>query len=395
MTRSDLLDRLAVQQADRSQQNLLRRLRTVDAVDGARIWIEGKALLNFGSNDYLGLAQHPALTDALCRAARQWGVGASAAHLLGGHRGEHAALEAKLARWTGRERALLFSTGYMANLGVLQALLRDNDLCVQDKLNHACLIDGARLAGCELKRYVHNDVASAARQLHSRPERAAVLATDGVFSMDGDMAPLLPLAALCKKQQATLMVDDAHGIGVIGEEGAGSVAAAGLDQTQVPILMATLGKAIGVAGAFVAGKADLIDGLVQFARTHVYTTAMPPALAAAASAAVDIARFEPWRREKLQRLIDHFRRGADERGITLMPSQTPIQPVLVGASNTATLAAAQLEGSGFFVPAIRTPTVAKGKARLRVTLSALHEEGDIEALLNALARAIARSRGRA
>lgn len=392
MTRPDLLQHLASAQAERARQDLLRRSRTVESVAGARITIEGKSLLNFASNDYLGIAQHPALREALIRAARQWGVGASAAHLLGGHRDEHAELEEKLARWTRRDRALLFSTGYMANLGVIQALLGENDLCVQDRLNHACLIDGAKLSGCELKRYVHADVASAQRQLQLRPERAALLATDGVFSMDGDVAPLLELGALCKAQQAMLMVDDAHGLGVLGNEGAGSIAEAGLEQNDVPVLMATLGKALGVAGAFVAGSASLIDGVKQFARTYVYTTAMPPALAAATSAAVDIARFEAWRREKLHHLIAHFRNGANERDIPLLASRTPIQPVLIGASKAAAVAAARLEAEGFFVPAIRPPTVGSGNARLRVALSALHEEADLEHLLNALARAVTYAR---
>ena len=393
MTRPDLLQHLGAAQSERARLGLLRRLRTVEGVDGARVVVGAKSLLNFASNDYLGLAQHPALQEGLIRAARQWGVGAGAAHLLGGHREEHAALEQQLAQWTRRERALLFSTGYMANLGVLQALLGETDLCVQDKLNHACLLDGARLAGCELKRYVHLDVASAQRQLQLRPERAALLASDGVFSMDGDVAPLAELAALCKTQQATLMVDEAHGIGVLGDEGAGSVAAAGLTQDDVPVMMATLGKALGAAGAFVAGSATLIDGLVQFARTHVYTTAMPPALAAATRAAIDIARFETWRREKLRQLIAHFRQGANERGIPLLASHTPIQPVLIGASKAASAAAAKLEDEGFFVPAIRPPTVALGQARLRIALSALHEEADIERLLNALARAVTHARG--
>jgi 8-amino-7-oxononanoate synthase len=388
MTRPNLLQRLANAQAERARDDLLRRLRTVESVVGAGVVIGGKTLLNFASNDYLGLARHPALREALIRAANQWGVGASAAHLLGGHRDEHAQLEQKLARWTRRECALLFSTGYMANLGVMQALLAEQDLCVQDKLNHACLIDGAKLAGCRLKRYVHVDVASARRQLESSAGIATLLATDGVFSMDGDVAPLVELAALCKKQEVTLMVDDAHGIGVLGDDAAGSAAEAGLAQGDVPVLMATLGKALGVGGAFVAGSCALIDGLVQFARTHVYTTAMPPALAAAASVAVDIARFESWRRERLNRLIAHFRHGANERKIPLLDSRTPIQPVLIGSSQAAMLAAQRLEGDGFFVPAIRPPTVAQGKARLRVALSALHEEADVERLLNALARAI-------
>ncbi|HEX7916830.1 8-amino-7-oxononanoate synthase [Rudaea sp.] len=389
MSRPDLIEPLAVAQTERARQDLLRRLRKVEAVDGTRIQIDGKVLVNFASNDYLGLAQHPALQDALIRAAKQWGVGATAAHLLGGHREEHEALEEKLAGWTRRKCALLFSTGYMANLGALQALLAEGDICVQDKLNHACLIDGARLSGATLKRYVHADAASAKRQLESNAGNAALLATDGVFSMDGDVAPLVDLAGLCKTQRATLMVDDAHGLGVLGDEGAGSLVEANLKQDDAPVLMATLGKALGVAGAFVAGSKALVDGLVQFARTHVYTTAMPPALAAATSAAVDIARFEDWRRAKLQRLVAHFRHGAGERGIYLLDSRTPIQPVLIGASRAALTAAQRLEADGYFVPAIRPPTVAQGKARLRITFSALHDEADVERLLNALARAIA------
>jgi len=399
VVRPDLIERLAARQAQRARAALLRRLRTVESVDGARIVLDGKVLLNFASNDYLGLAQHPALVEALQRAATQWGIGSTAAHLLGGHREAHAALEEKLARWTGRERALLFSTGYMANLGAMQALLGGDPgahplqaLCVQDKLNHASLIDAARLCGAQLTRYVHADVASAGRQLATQTDAVALLATDGVFSMDGDVAPLAGLAALCKKQHATLMVDDAHGIGVLGEEGAGSLSEAGVAAQHAPVLMATLGKALGVGGAFVAGSAALIDGLVQFARAHVYTTALPPALAAAASAAVDIARFEGWRRAKLARLIAHFRHGAAERGIDLMASSTPIQPVLIGASKAALDATLALEGEGFFVPAIRPPTVAQGKARLRVVLSARHEEQDVERLLNALARAVGRAR---
>ena len=396
MSRPDLIERLARAQAERARQSLQRRLRTVSQVDAAVIVIDGKPLRNFASNDYLGLAQHPALTESLVRAAAQWGVGAGAAHLLGGHREEHAELERKLADWTGRESAVLFSTGYMANLGAMQALLGAGNsgpgpgpaVCVQDKLNHASLLDAARLSEAELVRYVHADAASAKRQLAARAGVPALLATDGVFSMDGDVAPLAELAALCKTQQATLMVDDAHGLGVLGAEGAGSVSEAQLGGSQVPVLMGTLGKALGVAGAFVAGSAAMVDGLVQFARPHVYTTALPPALAAAASVAVDIARFERWRRDKLARLVAHFRHGARERGIALLESRTPIQPVVVGASKAALVAMQSLEAQGFFVPAIRPPTVAQGKARLRVVLSARHEESDVEQLLNALARAV-------
>lgn len=388
MKRADLIARTAAARARRANEDLLRRVRTVRAVDDTRIVMDGRQMTSFASNDYLGLARHPALIEALIRAAKEVGVGATAAHLLGGHREQHAELEESLARWTGRECALVFSTGYMANLGVLQALLDRDDLCVQDKLNHACLIDGARLSGAQLRRYLHADPDSARRQLESSTEAPALLATDGVFSMDGDVAPLAELAALCAEQGASLMVDDAHGIGVLGREGAGSLVEANLSQHEAPILMATLGKALGVSGAFVAGPAELIDGLVQFARTHIYTTAQPPALAAATCVAVRIAREEQWRRDRLHDLIARFRHGADHRGLLLADSRTPIQPVMVGSSAHAVQASRQLESSGFFVPAIRPPTVPENTARLRVTLSAAHREPDVEGLLDALALAL-------
>ncbi|MEW5835192.1 MAG: 8-amino-7-oxononanoate synthase [Pseudomonadota bacterium] len=388
MARPDLLARLAVQTAERGRVALLRRARTVEHAEGPWLEIEGRRLLGFCSNDYLGLAQHPQLIAAFKRVADDEGVGSTAAHLVCGHRREHAMLEEALAEWTGRERALLFSTGYAANLGALQALLGgvDGALCVQDKLNHACLIDGARLAGGELKRYPHADVDGAARQLASRSGAPALLATDGVFSMDGDVAPLAALAALAAREGATLMVDDAHGLGVLGAQGAGSVAAAGLGAAEVPVLMATLGKALGCAGAFVAGSAVLIEGLTQFARPHVYSTAMPPALAAAALAAVRLAREEDWRREKLAALVTRFRRGAAELGLPLMPSTTAIQPLRLGDAEAALAASQALETQGLLVSAIRPPTVPAGQARLRITLSAAHEEAHVDRLLAALER---------
>lgn len=376
---------MAVQTSKRECANLRRRLRTIEHVKGPWLESDGRRRLGFCSNDYLGLAQHPQLIAALKRAADNEGVGSVSAHLICGHRREHAQLEEALAEWTGRERALLFSTGYMANLGTVQALLARGDLCVQDKLNHACLLDGAQLAGAELKRYPHADVEAAARQLRSRPQAAALLATDGVFSMDGDVAPLAALAALCAREHATLMVDDAHGLGVLGVDGSGSVRAAGLGQRDVPVLMATLGKALGCGGAFVAGSAALIDGLMQFARPYVYTTAMPPALAAAACAAVEIARGENWRREKLQSLVARFRAGAAQLGLPLMTSHSAIQPLLLGDAQAALDAAQALEQRGLLVTAIRPPTVPRGQARLRITLSAMHENEHIDQLLDALA----------
>jgi 8-amino-7-oxononanoate synthase len=385
--RADLIARLAARHAERIAEGLGRRLRTVEAARGARIVVDGRELIGFAGNDYLGLAAHPAVRDALIDGANRYGVGATAAHLLGGHRAPHAELEAALADWTGRPAALLFSTGWMANLGLVASLLGEGELCVQDRLNHACLIDGAKLAGAELKRYPHRDVEAAARRLRARPGVPALLATDGVFSMDGDLAPLVELAELAHAEGATLLVDDAHGLGVLGPNGAGSVAAAGLSVDEVPVLMATFGKALGGFGAFVAGSQALIDALVQFARTHVYTTALPPALACATLAAVRVARMEPWRREQLARLVRHFRAGAGARGLKLGESTTPIQPLVVGEAREAVRLSALLAERGFFVPAIRPPTVPPGSARLRITLSALHSEGDVESLLDALAEA--------
>ncbi len=388
MPRPELLARLAERQAERERAGLLRRLRAVEQAQGPRVRVDGRELLAFCSNDYLGLAQHPELIQALQRAADDCGVGSTAAHLVVGHHREHAALEEALADWTGRERALLFSTGYAANLGAQQALLGTDDLCVQDKLNHACLLDGARLAGCTLKRYLHADVAGAARQLATAPQAAALVASDGVFSMDGDLAPLAGLAALCAREGATLMIDDAHGLGVLGPRGAGSVADAGLAQTDVPVLMATLGKALGCAGAFVAGPAALIDGLTQFARSWVYSTALPPALAATARVAVALARRSDDRRDHLAVLIARFRTGAAQLGLPLAASTTPIQPLLLGDSAAAMRAAAALEARGLLVTAIRPPTVPEGTARLRITLSAAHGEADVDRLLDALAEIV-------
>lgn len=381
----DLLERLAARTAERAQAQLHRRLRTVTYAKGPFVESHGQRLLAFCSNDYLGLAQDPRLIAALKQAAEVSGVGSGSAHLILGHRREHAELEEALAQWTGRERALLFSTGHMANLGVIQALLRRGELCVQDKLNHACLLDGAQLAGAVLKRYPHADVDAAARSLRRDANACALLATDGVFSMEGDMAPLHELARLCAREHATLMVDDAHGLGVLGQDGAGSVAQAGLSERDVPVLMATLGKAVGCAGAFVAGSAALIEGLIQFARTYIYTTAMPPALAAATHCAVTLARAESWRRDKLQALIRHFRHGATQRGLPLLASRTAIQPLLFGDAQRALEASRALEAQGVLVTAIRPPSVPPGQARLRITLSAAHEEAHVDRLLDALA----------
>jgi 8-amino-7-oxononanoate synthase len=384
--RTDLLQSLATRVAERERAGLLRRARTLDATRGVRVTIDGRELMNFCSNDYLGLAQDDRIITALQNAANEAGVGSTAAHLVCGHQRAHVRLEEALCEWTGREAALPFSSGWLANLGAMQALLDRDGACVQDKLNHASLLDAARLAGAALKRYPHNDTEAAARQLASMAAKPALLATDGVFSMDGDTAPLRELASLCNRESTTLMVDDAHGLGVLGAHGAGSVNDAGLSQQHVPVLMATLGKALGCMGAFVAGSRALIEGLTQFARTFVYTTAMPPALAAAACEAVRIAREEGWRREKLHALIARFRSGAMQLGLPLADSTTTIQPIVLGDAERTAAASRTLEDQGFLVTAIRPPTVPGGRSRLRVTLSAAHEPTDVDRLLDALAQ---------
>ena len=393
--RADLLQSLAARVAEREHAGLLRRTRIVDAAHGVRVALGGRKLLDFCSNDYLGLAQDPRIIEALRKAANESGTGSTAAHLVCGHRREHALLEEALCEWTGREAALLFSSGWLANLGSMQALLGRDAVCVQDKLNHASLLDAVQLAGATLKRYPHNDVDGAARQLASAGDKPVLLATDGVFSMDGDVAPLRALATLCRTPKhktalcagALLQVDDAHGLGVLGPHGAGSVAEAGLGQADVPVLVVTLGKALGCMGAAVLGSRVLIEGLTQFARTFVYSTAMPPALAAAACEAARIARAEDWRRERLRVLIARFRTGATRLGLPLIDSHTAIQPVVLGDAARTVAASRSLEEAGFLVAAIRPPTVPQGRARLRVTLSAAHSQTDIERLLDALAQA--------
>ena len=370
--------------AERAAAGLRRVVREVEHADSVHLRIDGRDLISFASNDYLGLAQHAEVVRAMQEAANRWGVGSTAAHLLGGHRGPHAQLEREVAAWLGYESALLFSTGYLANLGVIAGLMERGDVCVQDKLNHACLIDGAKLAGCELRRYPHNDVDAAARQLDAAADAPKLLATDGVFSMDGDLAPLPELAALARERDVPLLVDDAHGFGVLGPEGQGSPEHLGLNARDVPLRMVTLGKAVGCGGALVLGSRDLIDALTQFARPFVYSTAMPPAVAAATSAAIAIIRREPERRAHLQALIARFRAGAMQLGYTLMDSVTPIQPLWIGDTDAAVALSNALMQRGCYVPAIRPPTVPSGSARLRVTLSAAHTAAQVDELLQTL-----------
>jgi 8-amino-7-oxononanoate synthase len=381
--------RATLAELDSGQLRRRRRVVTVAssagrAELGAAVLVDGRRLLNFCSNDYLGLARHPALAQAMAAAAAAMGSGSGAAHLVSGHAGEHQALEAELAAFVGRERALLFSTGYMANAGAIGSFATRGEIVLQDRLNHASLIDGARVSGARLLRYAHADAAAAAERLAAH-SNISLLATDGIFSMDGDAAPLAELARHCRAHDVWLLVDDAHGLGVVGPGGAGSVAAAGLDAAAVPLLVGTLGKALGSFGAFVAADHDCIELLIQRARSYIYTTALPPAVAAATRAALRVAGEESWRREQLQRLILRFRRGAEALKLPLMSSTTAIQPLLVGDSSRALQLATALEVAGYWVSAIRPPTVPAGSARLRITLSAAHQESDVDGLLAALA----------
>ncbi|MDE2408010.1 MAG: 8-amino-7-oxononanoate synthase [Xanthomonadaceae bacterium] len=371
-------------QRDAAQRTRVRRIVTRRA--GVHCEVDGRWLLNFCSNDYLGLSQHPALLAALHTATSSGGI---ASHLVCGQAAEHAALEHALADWQQLPRALLFGSGYVANLAVLQALLGQGDVCVQDKLNHASLIDGARLAGCAFKRYPHNDVAAAVRQLATCTEGARLLATDGVFSMDGDVAPLHALATAARQHDALLYVDEAHAAGVLGEAGRGSAAAAGLGADDAPLRLITFGKALGSVGAAVVGDADLIEHLLQTARGGIYTTAMPPAQAAATQAAVALVQGAEGEalRQRLHENIAQFRAGAAQLGLPLLPSSTAIQPLLIGDDAEALARARALEAQGYWVTAIRPPTVPDGSARLRITLSALHTQQQIAGLLDALAPA--------
>lgn len=385
MKNFNLAKRLAQQQA----AQLYRRPVCLESPQGAQIRIQGREYLSFASNDYLGLANHPDVVAALQQGAATWGVGGGAAHLVTGHLLPHQQLEEALAHWTGRERALLFSSGYQANLAVISALLGSGDTLLHDRLNHASLLDAGRLSGARFSRYLHNDMDSLSTRL-SRARGNTLIATDGVFSMDGDLAPLPDICRLAQQQDAWVMVDDAHGLGVLGKTGAGSLELFNLSSQEVPVLMGTLGKALGTSGAFIAGSHELIEALIQFARPYIYSTSSSPALACATLESLRIVQKEHWRRQHLQQLIALFRQGAQTLGLQLMPSTTAIQPILIGDSAQAMRLAQQLQEHGLWITAIRPPTVPKGSARLRITLSAAHSTAHIERLLETLANILPR-----
>ncbi|PTU72845.1 8-amino-7-oxononanoate synthase [Pseudomonas mangrovi] len=376
---------LSARLAERHAAHLYRRRPLLESPQGPLVQVDGRELLAFCSNDYLGLANHPDVVAAMQQGVARWGVGGGASHLVIGHSTPHHELEEALAEFTGRPRALLFSTGYMANLAAVTALVGRGDSVLEDRLNHASLLDAGLLSGARFSRYLHNDVASLASRLEKTDGNTLVV-TDGVFSMDGDLAELPALCAAARARGAWLMVDDAHGFGPLGATGGGIVEHFGLGIEDVPVLVGTLGKGFGTAGAFVAGSEELIETLIQFARPYIYTTSQPPAVACATLKSLELLRSEHWRREHLARLIARFRQGAEEIGLSLMDSPTPIQPILVGDSERALQLSARLRERGLLVGAIRPPTVPAGTARLRVTLTASHSEAQLDRLLDCLAQ---------
>ena len=389
-----LSDRLGAGLALRRQNDLYRHRLTLQSAQGPVVQLGGSQYINFCSNDYLGLAAHPQVIAAFKSAADRYGVGSGASHLVCGHSDLHHQLEEALAQFTGRPRALLFSSGYMANTGILTSLLKRGDHVFEERLNHASLLDGGLYSGARFQRFPHGDVAALERKLVAaggsgadgdEKDSVKLVVVDGVFSMDGDTAPLAELAASCARHDASLMVDDAHGFGVMGARGAGSTEAAGLDPSAAPILMATLGKALGTCGAFVAGSELLIESLIQQARTYIYTTALPPAVAAASLESLRLLREESWRREHLARLITRFRGGARQLDLPLMPSESAIQPLLAGDAARALSISEKLRQQGLLIGAIRPPTVPAGTSRLRITVSAAHSEAQVDQLLQQLA----------
>jgi len=377
-----LADRLA----DIGRAGLTRRRFVRDGAQGPRIRVEGRDYLAFCSNDYLGLANHPRIVEAAVDAAVRHGLGQGASHLLGGHSSVHERLESALARFVRTPRALLFSSGYQANIGAVTALAGPEDAVFSDALNHASLIDGVRLSRAQVTRYPHADLDFLSKALAASTGKAKLIVTDGVFSMDGDIAPLPGLLDLCERHDALLLLDDAHGFGVIGPEGRGSPAHFGVQSPRI-VYVGTLGKAAGVSGAFVAGAAEVVETVLQRARTYIYTTAAPAMLAAAVEASLELIRKEEWRRERLRELIGTLRQALRETELGLAPSDTPIQPLILGSNAGAVGASAGLRERGILVPAIRPPTVPEGTARLRISLSAAHSDEDVSRLVAALREA--------
>jgi 8-amino-7-oxononanoate synthase len=382
----DFIEQLSEQLHSREEKNLFRRRLVLESPQHTHVSIGGREHLAFCSNDYLGLADHPQLVSAACEGARKYGVGSGASHLISGHSSAHHALEEALARFTGLPRALLFSTGYMANLGAVTALLGHGDAIFCDKLNHASLNDAALLSRAKFSRYSHCphlDLVALERQLAESHARRKLVLTDAVFSMDGDIAPVPGLLELCEKYDAWLMLDDAHGFGVLGPQGRGTLAHFNIRSPRI-IYMATLGKAAGVFGAFVAAQPEIIETLIQHARSYIYTTAAPPLLSHTLLKSLELIEEEEWRREKLAQLVERLKHELNPLRWRLLPSVTPIQPLVIGENDLAVEVSEALRDRGILVPAIRPPTVPQGAARLRISLSASHTMEDLGRLGEAL-----------
>lgn len=370
---------------ERQKASQLYRSRTIiDGPQEVELVIDGKRYLNFCSNDYLGHASHPKVREAFVEGVKRYGVGSGASHLITGHSRAHHELEEALAEFVGRPRALLFSTGYMANLGVISSLAGRGDRVFEDRLNHASLLDGALLSGARLQRFHHRNTRDLDDKLAANQAGNRLVVSDGVFSMDGDLAPVRDLARVAQRRGAWLMIDDAHGLGVIGQRGRGLLEQYDMNVDDVPLLIGTLGKAFGTFGAFVAGNDDVIETLIQKARSYIYTTALPPAVAQATLASLRLVDEEAWRREQLQKNIQLWQRLAAEAGISLTDSCTAIQPVILGEVGRAVQMSAALQEKNILVTAIRPPTVPEHTARLRITLSAEHTEQHILRLVAAL-----------
>ncbi len=374
---------------EREAAGLRRRRRLLMSPQRARVVVDGKPYVAFCSNDYLGLAADPRLIAAVHTSVEQYGVGAGASHLILGHSTAHEMFEQAAAKFVGMPEALLFTTGYMANMGVVSALVGRGDAVFADRLNHASLNDAALISRASFKRYPHLNLVALNRLLGQSTARRKLVVTDTVFSMDGDIAPLPALLELCHQHDAILMIDDAHGFGVLGAQGRGCLAHFGITNAQDMariVYMATLGKAAGVSGAFVAASAPMVETVMQHARTYIYTTATPPLLSAALLASLQCIESEDWRRTHLQMLIAYLVKALHGSGWSLMPSSTPIQPVVMGTAAAAIALSDYLATAGLLVPAIRPPTVPAGSARLRISLSADHQLADVEQLVLALQR---------
>lgn len=384
-------DGLKARLAARQAEHLYRRRRVQDTPQQPEVVSNGKPMLAFCSNDYLGLANHPEVIAAFKRGLDTYGAGSGASHLVAGHSRAHHALEEELAAFTGRSRALVFSSGFMANVGVLSALAGAQDQVFEDRLNHASLLDGGLNSGAAFKRYPHLDAAKLEELLaKSAPQGQRFIVSDGVFSMDGDVAPLAAMLDIAQRNHAVVMLDDAHGFGCLGSTGGGLAQALAeqdcdTGEARLAILVGTFGKAFGTSGAFVVGSEELVEALIQFCRPYIYTTALPPAVAEATRCSLRLVQQEHWRREHLRGLVTQFRAGCARLQLTLTDSHTPIQGLLLGASETALAVSSQLEAQGILVSAIRPPTVPNGTARLRISFSASHTAAHVARLLDALA----------